>query len=281
MEIIFKELPSNHDLIIVSDDHQGNALRYDAGVEKMKDFILKEKNRFLVHLGDEMEAFYIDDPRYSAETTISCPLEQQKQVIKTYEPLVKAKRMLTLLMGNHTYKLIHKVGDITKDTCDKLKIPYGKYWCKLEVSDKHGLIYKAFLEHGSKGINSIADDPVRRLANMRLMLKRHLYFKAGDCLIMAKGHCHKLIVCPPVPELYLITDEKGEIKQKYTHSGDEGLGRIPPDTRWYISSGSFLKTSQAGVVSYSERAEYDPVELGYVVCKIRDRKVESVERVVL
>lgn len=281
MEIISKELPQNHDLVIASDDHQGNALRYDAGVEQMKDFILSGKNRFLVHLGDEMEAFYIDDPRYSLETTISCPLQQQEDVIKTYSPLAKARRLLTMLMGNHTYKLIHKVGDITQDTCKKLKIPYGKYWCKLEVSDKHGLLYKAFLEHGMKNISSTADDPIRRIANMKLQLKRQLYFKAGDCLIMAKGHCHKLLLCPPEPELYLITDEEGNIKQRYTQSGDTNNGRIPPDTRWYVASGSFLKTSQTGVVSYSERAEYDPVELGYVVVQVRDRKIANIEKVVL
>jgi hypothetical protein len=130
-------------------------------------------------------------------------------------------------------------------------------------------------------IRSRADDPVRRLANEKLQLKQHLKDKMGDCLLMAKGHTHKLIVCEPMEQLFLTTEE-GEIKQGYTGGGSgAGSGFIHPDLRWYVNTGSFLKCYGENVNSYTEIAELDPIETGYVVVEVRDRKIERVRRVVI
>jgi hypothetical protein len=137
-----------------------------------------------------------------------------------------------------------------------------------------------FLTHGYGSINSSADDGVRRKANMRLSLKRKLKDKAGDCILMGMAHTHKLIVSKPEETLYL-TDNGKQIKQNYTASKHTD-GYIHPDHRWYVNTGSFYRLyGKDGISGYAERAGYDPVELGYILIKVRNREIIAVEKVLL
>jgi hypothetical protein len=231
-------------------------------------------------MGDAIEGYWIDDPRYTPATLKADPLAQQKSIEKILENPAKYKRLITLMYGNHEHALLRKVGNITRSTCEHLNIPYGGFTCVVSFADKFGTQFKGFFTHGRKLIRSIADDPLRRIANEKLQLKQHLKNKAGDCLIMAKGHTHRLIVAEPQSQLFLVTDP--DIKQKYTHNPPFGKGGyIHPDHRWYINTGSYLRTFGEGVESYSELGEYDPIEMGYVIVKVEDRQVVDVKRVVL
>jgi hypothetical protein len=231
-------------------------------------------------MGDEQEAYWIDDPRYNPVILESSPLQQQAQVIKDFLPIAKNKRLITILYGNHSHRLYPKVGDITADTCEKLKIVYGGFSCVVAFVDKLGTQFKGFFTHGRRLIRSIADDPVRRLANEKLQLKQHLKNKFGDTLLMAKGHCHRLIIAEPHESLYLMTDH-AQIKGKYTHSAHKDYKFIHPDHRWYCATGSFLKTFGENVSSYSEMGEYDPQELGYAVVTVHDRQITNIRKVVI
>lgn len=223
-----------------------------------------------------VEAIMVDDPRFSADQLKEdLPQEQLDRAIKEREPI--KKMLLAILMGNHERKL-WRWGNITAKACKELGVEYGTYTAKISIVDKHGdLMYKFFETHGSKTINSTADDPIRKESNERLMLKRKLKFKAGDCAIMIKHHAHKLIVTPPKRELYLIDDGK-EIKQRYTGWG-QNEEFIHPDARWYGCAGAFLRLYGDGISSYSEIGEYDPVELGFLVTKVRKKKIVAVEKV--
>ena len=110
---------------------------------------------------------------------------------------------------------------------------------------------------------------------MHLILKRHLKFKAGDCAVMVKGHTHKLLVCKPEAELYL-TDDGKRIQQKYTGWG-QNEEYIHPDARWYGNTGSFLKLHGKGISGYAEIFEYDPVELGFLILKVRRKRIQSLD----
>jgi len=103
----------------------------------------------------------------------------------------------------------------------------------------------------------------------------------GDALLMARGHSHVVLVTPPIPTVYL-TSEKGKLKQHYTHAGTGG-GRgnsyIPPDSRFYGCTGSFLKSQELGVETYSELFEYSPIELGYLKAIIRGGTVVDLQEV--
>jgi hypothetical protein len=231
-------------------------------------------------MGDEMEAYWIDDPRYSPEILKEDPLAQQDTVIEELRSLADKGKLITILYGNHSHRLFPKVGDVTKSTCKKLNIKYGGFSCVVQFIDDLGTQFKGFFTHGRKLIRSIADDPVRNLANLQLQLKQHLKYKMGDCILMAKGHTHKLLVCDPRTQLYLTTEE--EIKQHYTHNPPFGKGGyIHPDHRWYANTGSFLKTYGENVTSYSEYGEYDPVELGYVLVTVKNRDISDVRKVVV
>ncbi len=189
MNILKREVPSNCELILFGDDQVGNLLSHREEYNKCIDYIASDRNRFAVHMGDEMDAFWVDDKRFNYDITISTPIAQQKEVIKDLMPIASTGQLFTILFGNHTFKLLPKVGDITADTCERLGIEYSGTTCVLELFDRHGLMFKTYLTHGRRGIRSSCDDPIRRIANMRLQLKKHLYNMAGDCLVMAKGHC--------------------------------------------------------------------------------------------
>ena len=89
----------------------------------------------------------------------------------------------------------------------------------------------------------------------------------------------------PEPTLYLDTELRGleytpHIQEHYT-GYPANVGYIHPDARWYVNSGSFLKTFGENVSSYSEMAEYDPIEIGYAVVEVNHRKITNVRKVVL
>lgn len=285
MQILQWLVPSNYELILFGDNQEGNALTYQKGYASCIDYILSGKHRYAFHMGDEQEGYWIDDPRYDPATLLADPLAQQKQVKKDLGPLAKAKRLIAIMYSNHTHALLRKIGNITKTTCDELGVQYGGFSAVGDLVDKYGIQFKGFFTHGRKLIRSIADDPVRRLANEKLQLKQHLKHKSGECLLMAKGHTHRLIICEPHAQLYLTVEDKEDrknIRQHYTHNPPFGKGGyIHPDHRWYVNTGSFLKTFTEGITSYSEMGEYDPVELGYAVVEVNDRQITNVRKVVV
>ena len=281
MEILSRQMPASYELILFGDTQEGNTLQYGKGFNQAIDYILNRPNRFAIHMGDAVEGFFIDDPRYTPATLKEDPLAQAASVIEKLQPLADSKQLLTLLVGNHEWNLYKKAGNITRFIAKQLGIPYGGYTNVFSFLGPTGeLQFKGYFTHGRKSIRSIADDPIRRDANEQLQLKQHLKAKMGDCLLMAKGHTHKLIVAGPHEQVYLLTEEMS-IKEKYTHSSHADYKYIHPDHRWYVNTGSFLKTFEVGIESYSEMAEYDPIELGYAVALVVDGKLVNVRKVTL
>ena len=274
MKLITKQLPANHNLFIFGDQHLGSALSSQKGWDKLIEEMASEydgcKNNYGIDGGDMIEAIMVDDIRFSPEKLKEpLPLEQMNRAIELRQPI--KHQLLFALMGNHERKL-WRFGDITAEICEKLGIVYGTYTAKLTVEDTAGqLMYKLYATHGFRNISSTADDPKRRKSNMELILKRHLRFKAGDCAVMIKHHTHKLLVCKPDPELYLLDDGKN-IRQAYTGWGQDEK-YIHPDARWYGNAGSFLKLFGKGISGYAEIFEYDPVELGCLCLIIRNHRI--------
>jgi len=286
LKIITKKLPSNHNLFLFGDVHVGNVLRHKKGFEKLKNMMHSEyegvpaKNNFGIDHGDIIEAITVDDPRISLEgIKDAIPTAQMKQAIKEYLPI--SNKLLFMLEGNHPLKL-WRFGPITQLIANELKVPYGTWSTKLIARDARGqLLYKSFHTHGRKSITSTADDPKRRIVNQRLILKRHLRYKMGDVILMCKGHVHKLIVCGPETELYM-TDDGERIKQGYTMDNtNQTDDYIHPDHRTYVCTGSFVKLYGQNMSGYAEIAEYDPIETGFAVARIRNRKLQGVDAVYL
>lgn len=281
MQIIERLLPADHNLYLISDIHEGTFLQHEHGLNHLIEVVSKDKNGYVAILGDLAEAITIDDKRYDASTVDSrnpLPLQQYQSLVSLFKPI--RGKILVTLEGNHDYKISARFGNGVRDIfCRELEIPYGTYSCKLNIKDKKKrLQYKTFLTHGFGSVNSVADDPVRREANMQLSLKRRLYRKAGDCSLMAMGHTHKLIVKPPISDLYL-TDDGEKIKQHYTKPN--GSDFISPDLRWYCNTGSFYKLYHMTDSGYAERFGYDPTELGFCVAEVKGGSINNVRKVIL
>lgn len=271
MQLISADLPSDFELIFFGDTHDGTILQHRDGIQVLIDYVLAKRNRYAVHMGDWLEAIMRDDKRYDDCTIQDKPLMQCSSTVKDFTPI--KKRLLCGLSGNHEFKL-HRFGNLADHICRELGIPYGTYAAKIAMNDSHGLMFKAYINHGFGRLNSNAKDPEQQIANMKANLKLKLKNKAADCAIMAMGHTHKLLVVEPTRSLYL-TDDGIKLKQHYKGTATNGQ-YIDPDERWYVNTGSFLKNSELGEISYPEVAGYDPVELGFIVSEIHDRKITSV-----
>jgi len=234
-------------------------------------------NNYGIDGADMIEAIMVNDPRFDVDKLKEpLPQEQLDGAIEMREPI--RDLLLAILYGNHERKL-KWFGNLVKKACKELGVDYGTNACKMSIVDKNGnLMYKMFDEHGSRNITSTADDPKRAKTNMELILKRQLRRKAGDCAVMIKHHTHKLLVSEPVHELYL-TDDGKKIKQNYTSCG-QAEPYIHPDARWYGNAGSFLRLygdneSESG---YAEIFEYDPLPLGFLVLKVRNKKIVELKK---
>ena len=287
MQLFQIEVLDDYELILWGDNQEGNIAQSRDGIKFCIDYIMSASNRYCIHMGDAVEAFWIEDKRYQQDTCQAPPLEQMRSFIKTISPLTREGRMLVMLMGNHELRFINRAGNITKFMCEEIqketnnKFPfYGTYSSKIDLIDPKGLQFKLYVTHGRKSINSVSPDPGRRRAYMEFILQRHLESIFGDCLVMAKGHSHKLLVKRPTPTLYL-TSSKGKIHQNYTKAGS-GTTKdfyIPVENRWYACTGSFLKAYELEVSTYSEIAEFPPTELGYIKIIVGDRDVQDVVEV--
>lgn len=281
-------MPDEFKLVLFGDNQAGNkAMATDKFLE-CTDFIMSNKKTYGVHMGDLLDAFWIDDYRYDPTTTTMTPIDAKKMMIGYLKPLAKSKKLLKIIKGNHERALEKKAGDIIEDVCSELRKESGcqypitgLYNNKLQFYDSNNrLISKTYLTHGRKTIQSTSPDPHRRKAYMQFRLKRLLENQAGDCILMARGHSHIVLVTPPMPTLWLDTDKTGEIKQHYTKPGTgKSAGYIHPDHRWYGCTGSFLKSQLINAETYSEVAEYEPVELGYLIATFANRTCVDLEEV--
>lgn len=282
MKLLSFRLPKTHDLFFVGDIHEGNALVSHHGIAKMVKIIKKKAANRVVLMGDLADAIEHTDKRYSRTTLdekTPVPLLQYQAVVEMLKPL--RGRILCALEGNHDYGIAERFGDMVADyVCRELQTEYGTYMAKLSIcAPAGGLMYKVFVTHGGRSITSCADDPIRVRSNLCLRLKRLLRHQAGDAVIMGMGHAHKLLVQPPVAELYL-TDDADRVRENYTAAEQTGK-YIHPDLRYYFCSGSFLKGQGDGISGYAERKQYDPTEIGFVVAHIENGIVTGVEKIVL
>lgn len=270
-------LPSDHDIVLCGDEHTGNILSHDDGIEQVHDYVLAENNRFVVKMGDRIDAIASDDKRFDETAKTQIPLQQANIAIEQDRRI--ASRTLLRLIGNHELKL-WRFGNLAEYIAKELNNPYGTYTAVLTVCDKYGPMYRMWLSHGFGSLNSNAKDYEQRIGNRKAGLKMKLKYKASDCLIMAMGHTHQLLTAEPIHQLHL-THAEGRPKQHYRQCDDQLAAFIDPDLKWYANTGSFLKQYGDGVSGYGEVKGFDPVPMGSIVVRVRDRKVIAVDELIV
>jgi hypothetical protein len=284
MKIINQKVPDSFNVFLFGDKHEGSIASYKKGWDKMVEMInstyegIAPEHNYAIDHGDQVEAIMVDDKRYDPKVcTQAVPMEQLDNVLTDYQAI--KSHLVVVLDGNHPWKL-HRFGFMVEHLAEKLGVPYGTFTSKvIWRTEENRIIFKSYHAHGGKSISSTADDPVRAEANMKLILKRHLKNKAGDALLMAKGHAHKLLILEPTKSLYMVDDGK-KILQRYTSSNQAGEW-IHPDHKFYVCTGSFLRLYAKDASTYSEKYEYDPTELGFAICKVRDRQIQGIDKVIL
>lgn len=282
MEFIERSVPKNFNVFFLGDLHIGSSLFHEAGFQRAINSI-KRRYKGIAHnvvigMGDYIEAIDTSDKRFDLDTTDIRKIRPELQMeyfIEQMRPI--RKKIVTLLYGNHEHTLL-RYYDYVRGACKELKVPFGTYSSVITFVNQGSPLFKVFATHGRGLVGSTADSPERRIANMKLQLKRKLWNKAGDCVIMAFGHTHKLLIAEPEKTLYLTSNGK-RVKQHYTDAKQLD-DFIPRDHRYYVNTGSLLRLFGERVSGYAERAMYDPVELGYPVAMVRDGQVVGVNKVV-
>ena len=286
MELIQCKVSINFNLFLTGDWHGGSVFQHKTGVGQFLDHVnssidgLPVKNNKVVEQGDDIEAIDDLDPRFRKETERGSVLEQIKDAKKIRRGI--RQHYVVKLIGNHELKKWH-FGNITKEICDDINVPYGGMWCKITyLNRRNDILFKHFATHGKKPIRSTADDPKRRRTNKQLILKRLLKGKCGDAILMSRSHTHWLDRLPPEHDMYQADDGK-QTFQNWTKA-DHTAEYIHPDLRWYVSCGSLLNPfiANEGIISYAEAADYDPDNwIGYMLCKVRNGKIQEIEPVVV
>jgi len=294
VRIIKVNYPRNHELVLAGDLHDGSILSDGKGFSKCIEYILAEPGRRLVSMGDLFEGRTLDHPYFDLADHKLLPLQVRDHLVEILSPV--RDKIDVMLMGNHEWDL-RMFGNVTNELCKQLSTPdhrieYGTMSCVLEVytdEDPQGfessqLMYKVYLHHGFGTITSQAKDFEQQEGNKRARLKLMLRELAGDCLVMAMGHTHQLMIVPPTGELYLYHKDF-EVKQDYLKQGWNER-HINPNQRWYANTGAFLlrSTEQLGndglpFSGYPERRGYRPMVRGFAVVKAENGRLKEVEAI--
>lgn len=281
MQIITKELPLNHELVLTSDWHIGSVLADEDRIRAVIDYVASGKHRYVCLGGDLIEGITSDDKRFHFQTTKEpFAIRQARYVVDMLQPI--KKKILFSLLGNHCVAL-QRFGDLQEEIiCHELQIPYGTYETVFVANNNRKRQYAMFYTHGFRTIHSRAGRQMRQEASMKEMLVSRLENKMSVEL-MAMGHTHKLIAVEPTERLYvaprLADDGEWSLKQGYTADVHEDW--IHPDHRWYANTGSMLKLYAMGTSGYASRFGYDPTELGCVKVFVEGGKIKSVEKWVM
>ena len=284
MELISKEMPADYEIYDTGDLHIGVANCNEEAIVEMVDDIASKPDRYIILKGDLIDSIPLSDKRFAVTSfkgrRVTTPQDQSNRAMEILKPI--KDRILFIQLGNHEYKLINTV-DFVGDWCKAFNVPWGGIMAKFIHLSAGKPQWKGLFCHGNGSINTVAKDPIQGLANMKALLKRKLQYLAGDTIVMSMGHTHKLLRCKPTIQNQLtMTDDGEKLLQSYRVDTDQSASYIDVEARWYVNTGSFLKTMSdpgEGLIPYSEVAMYGPIEQGYCKIIVKDHKVCTVERV--
>ncbi len=280
MRLLEAVLPRDHDLYFIGDDHEGALAQHTSALDKTIARIAKDPRAYLIHLGDLCETLDVQHPYYDPRTLVKDetgnPLTayyQTKNQAIRYLPV--AQKMIASLDGNHEKRAEH-VFPIIESFLERIgrQEVYGGYTCKVSIRDENGnLLYKVFAYHGRSLAESRAGSERQKEANRAEQLKRVLAPLAGDCAVMAMGHTHRLMAVKPIKRLYL-TDDGKKIQQNYIQAV-QNADYIDPDSRYYLNTGTFLRTQLLNIDTYGELRGYPPTKIGYPIVKVRNGIIQD------
>jgi len=256
MEIIEVEVPKNMDLYFIGDTHipRGKLSKFKAVIQEIR----KCKDAKVIGLGDWIEAIKFGDPRYDPEEAadqikendgyINMINEQWEKFEDIIRPIAEQDKILGLHQGNHEYQYTKRHShNGLKEMCKRLSIRYLDYLPTVWRFKYGKTETKAMTLHG-------IGSGVAEGYEVRQLDKHSRIFDEVD--LIAEGHTHKLTVSVTSDRLRITKDN--DLKQ---------------NIQWRCACGSFLGNYDVGKSSYSERALYKPLPIGYVKARFESAKL--------
>jgi len=273
------QMPQTFRFALLGDAHIGNVGTSEHAIQNAVEIIKSDRRCYWGMAGDACEAIHVGDKRYDPaihEGRYALSQAQAEGFCELFDPI--KNRIKFQIGGNHERKIRHFV-----DTVHLIWKEWGQmdYAHGLDPSIKIKLAenFRMYCHHGFGSVNSRAEDEDRREFNDGDAIRKKLLNKAGDCHAMFMAHIHKLRIRRPSPKLALVGDDA--IREVYPKGVETAEGFIPPQYRWYGSTGAFLSTTVINNTTYSEAFGYDPVELGFLMCHIQKGRLINVEKVLL
>jgi len=276
-----KKTPQTFRLAILADTHIGNIGCSEKAIEKAVKQIASDNRCYWLFLGDGCETIFLGDKRFDPQVHVGKYELLQAQIstwVDLFAPILP--RCLAYIGGNHEFRVRH-IDNVPNRVKEKVELKYGvdilcdNFTIKAKFSDN----FRLYATHGSGSVNSMAGDRRQMEFNDAIRVKRKLRHLAGDCNVMVMAHIHKLRIMAPAEDLCLVGDDK--LKEAYPDDYVSQTGAINEDSRWFCSTGSFLKSQMDGVTLYSEVAMYPPNEMGYILIEVEKGRVKQVHKVKL
>ena len=215
----------------------------------MIDWISRQKDTYVIGLGDYIDAINITDKRFDpdcvgAEFRDVLGRLAQAQTQKAVELLIPLKdKIIGLGIGNHEMTIAKRYHyDVMVDLCGKLGVKYLGWTSitrlRIERPDKHAHVISLFAEHTHWGGR-------KKGSKLNRAEDRSNDF---DCDIFLSGHSHDK-VCDTKTQIYVPTS--GELKMR-------------EKKKVYCICPSFYNAYEEGSISYAEVAGYSPTSTGVV-----------------
>jgi hypothetical protein len=283
-------VPDSWNLFLAGDSQWGNIGTHEKGIDKFFDMVHSEyrgcSHNRVAWMGDTIDTIDIADKRFDFRESKMHLIRSQRDHALNRLSAIK-NELIIFLNGNHEQRVINTYGDISDEMAAWLGCVYGTRCCVPQfIGPNDRLQFRTFLHHGFGKLLSNAKDWVQSQANLKAALKQRLQHLFSGAALMAMGHTHQLHVVSPDPSLQITTDDAGELQQVYRERDertyiDQAAAIVPEQYRWYVNTGSFLRTYTEGVDGYAERAGLRPVEMGFAVACIRDGRLTKVYKEVV
>lgn len=228
-------------LVNLGDVHYGNPCFTDRSEEKLDgyiDYILNTDGAYTSLMGDVIESA---NPHSAFKLKIT-PQEQYEWVYDKFEPLAEAKKIISILSGNHEDWLFNDKGfDIIKTMSKSFKVPYlgNSGYVGMKVGKQ---FYTSYLTHPRSAVTK-KSSKVRMLEELGNIHNVDIIF----C-----GHIHSIMV-----------------EEQTVRKPNFATGLVDDVKQLLVSTGSFLEYGD-----YAEQARYRPEIMGAPKVKLYSNRFD-------
>lgn len=246
--------PDTFSIYPIGDVHYGSRHCDEDGIQRKIAEIKKEKNSYIIGMGDYIDAILKNDKRFDIGGLADWVkkdniIETQRQHIKELFSPVKSQ-ILTLLTGNHEETVhLDKQEDVTRNICNDLGVRYGGYSAFVILKFKRsGGECHQYIIHTWHGSGAAQQEGARVMRLMRLVNDVQ-----ADIYLM--GHLHCLTTYAPDRLVY----RNGKVRSIPLHATMTGS---------WLTAYTQPKKGEDLNPSYAERAGYKPNSLGCPIVRI-------------